>query len=190
MDMVQHSLFDGKICPKCGEWKLLIDYHKNRNRPDGLTYYCKSCACSASRLWNDKNTDYRIIRDREYRRLHPRPKSTRKKLSSEDQRLHRTIYARKWRKQNREAYRAINRRVSRRHWHRKRAAVGTYTEAEWQALCAQHHYCCVCCGQRLPLTVDHIVPLSKGGTNFIDNIQPLCRSCNSRKHARTADYRK
>lgn len=30
-------------------------------------------------------------------------------------------------------------------------------------------------------TKDHVVPLSKGGTNYIDNIVPACVSCNSSK---------
>jgi 5-methylcytosine-specific restriction endonuclease McrA len=75
---------------------------------------------------------------------------------------------------------------------RKKGAEGSYTAAEWEALKARYHYCCLCCGEQEPaikLTVDHIVPISKGGANVIDNIQPLCRSCNARKYARHIDYR-
>lgn len=32
-----------------------------------------------------------------------------------------------------------------------------------------------------PLTVDHIVPKSKGGKAHIDNLQPMCFSCNQLK---------
>ena len=42
---------------------------------------------------------------------------------------------------------------------------------------------CAKCGKPSD-TVDHIVPISKGGTNDPGNLQPMCISCNSRKHAK------
>lgn len=77
-------------------------------------------------------------------------------------------------------------------WHHKRRANynGAFTTIEWEELCARHSYRCLACGQTgLKLTVDHVVPLSKGGTNTIANLQPLCGPCNSRKHTKEIDYR-
>lgn len=46
---------------------------------------------------------------------------------------------------------------------------------------------CVACGSTEHLTVDHILPVSRGGTNEPDNLQCLCRHCNSTKGKRTND---
>lgn len=45
-------------------------------------------------------------------------------------------------------------------------------------------YRCVSCGTRHFLRADHIHPESRGGLATLDNLQTLCRSCNSRKGAR------
>ncbi|MCA1716250.1 MAG: HNH endonuclease [Actinobacteria bacterium] len=49
---------------------------------------------------------------------------------------------------------------------------------------------CLCCGDgEALLTPDHVVPLSLGGSNLTENIQPLCVNCNSWKNVKVIDYR-
>jgi hypothetical protein len=46
---------------------------------------------------------------------------------------------------------------------------------------------CVSCGSYADLEIDHIVPVSKGGTSDAANLQALCRRCNRRKHNQYAE---
>ena len=74
---------------------------------------------------------------------------------------------------------------------RRQGAVGSHTLSEWELLKIQYGFTCPCCYKSEPsivLTEDHIIPLIKGGSNFIENIQPLCRSCNSKKHTKITKY--
>jgi len=72
---------------------------------------------------------------------------------------------------------------------------GGHTYGEWELLKKQYGYICPCCELSEPfnqkskyLTEDHIIPLSKGGSDLIENIQPLCLSCNIKKHTLIIKY--
>lgn len=71
-----------------------------------------------------------------------------------------------------------------------KANGGRLSSRQWVRLCAKYGNRCLCCGARdLPLTIDHVIPLSKGGRHAASNVQPLCRPCNAAKGDTIADYR-
>ena len=54
---------------------------------------------------------------------------------------------------------------------------------------ALHGKRCLKCGALDRITLDHVVPIYHGGLNEIENLQPLCFSCNSKKRTNIIDYR-
>lgn len=66
----------------------------------------------------------------------------------------------------------------------KEAAPGDVTIEQFWSRCERLGWRCVYCGDPLPksnATMDHVVPLSRGGSNGIENIVPACRPCNASK---------
>lgn len=98
-------------------------------------------------------------------------------------------HVRKWNERNKEKRQVITmNRIARR-----KKNGGSFTSEEWEALKKSCNYSCLCCGEIEPdikLSIDHVIPISKGGRNDIANIQPLCLPCNQRKNVKTTDYRK
>lgn len=73
---------------------------------------------------------------------------------------------------------------------RKKNGGGKITATEWKELLEICDNKCLCCGcQEEKLVLDHIFPLALGGSNTINNAQPLCKLCNGRKYTKCVDYR-
>lgn len=64
---------------------------------------------------------------------------------------------------------------------KRKGAVGSITVGEWNLLLWLFKGCAYCGSKEKYLTVDHAVPLSKGGSNYIENILPACFWCNVKK---------
>lgn len=57
----------------------------------------------------------------------------------------------------------------------------TVSKQQWLVFLAQNGNKCLCCGSDYKITKDHVIPLSKGGSSGLENIQPLCVKCNSKE---------
>lgn len=162
-----------KRCPSCGETKPRTGFHRDKSKSSGFCSHCKSCV----KTYQAAIMPQILKSGQRWREANP-------------EKVRRTKEA------NREAYSATGARWQRdnpdKHCHKQaarrarvRGADGSHTLQEWQGLCEAHGHRCVHCGRDdSPLTRDHIVPVSKGGSDFIANIQPLCRVCNCRKGAK------
>jgi len=72
----------------------------------------------------------------------------------------------------------------------RHASRGNFTVEEFKELCQSYGNKCLACGDTASaLEADHVAPLTRGGSDDISNIQPLCGSCKRKKFVNTIDYR-
>lgn len=150
-----------KRCAKCGETKTLTEFYKNTNRKDGLDNQCGQCRreMRASRI------DSARASSRAWKKSH----------EAESREIQR-----KWRQTpNGKRYASHHNRLR-----RANTGRGDITPAQMFELYDRQKHCAYCnrrfTAQLLP-TIDHVIPLSKGGLHTINNLVLACKSCNCRK---------
>lgn len=203
-----------KTCKKCGQTKpATVEYFgRNKAMPDGLGFYCKECTNALSREWYAANKETRRVTAYSYRDNNPdRVKESRRKWVANNKakirayrkatRTRRLAYLKEWRKTNaahrkkyarawQKANRARTRAASLRRRARVLNAEGSYTADDVKAQYErQKGYCYYLRdGKKHKLGknyhVEHIIPLSRGGTNGPENIVLACAKCNLRKGAK------
>lgn len=131
---------------------------------------------------------------KKYRNAHPKRNRERNRKYAETHREQVNAYAREYKRAHRkqitasfrrwmktpagQAYRN-NQRARRRSVENQ--ATGKLTAQEWRDILAHYNYKCAYCGHDGRLEIDHIIPITKHGTNTIENIAPACRKCNASK---------
>ena len=146
----------------------------------------KSASEDRQDAYRKKNREWYAKRDVEQKRRKNEVEKSRLAARDTKRKAHDRAVNTAWKHANRNIHNESNKK-------RKEAAKagGNFTAQEWADLVSSCGYQCLCCGKKEPdvsMTVDHIVPLSKGGSNTIDNLQPLCGTCNSKKGTSTIRY--
>lgn len=165
------------------EWMALTPAERKQKRRDQINAWF----AAHPGFWEDYRAKHRDQLNESARRRSPRYKekkqgSTRARyLANPQAEYERT---KKKRAADPERYRDLGRRRAA----RKRGAQGSHTLDQWLARVALHGWRCRYCRSELTeatLTLDHAIPLSRGGTEWPANCVPACGSCNSRKRDKT-----
>lgn len=129
---------------------------------------CKPCRLAAGRRYRQENSKKIREKDRRYYQ-----KNLEKIQAAR----------RQWRQENPEKARVAE--------HKRRANKAKVPQIPYDFKAIRAHYGNIClrCKRPKDLTIDHVLPISRGGADTSENIQPLCQSCNSAKGVHATDYR-
>ena len=139
------------------------------------------------KAWRDANPDRVRESKRAWAAAHPEQGAARSKAWHEANRDLAIARAKAWQAANPEQTRATQRKAL----HRRRALLaGTespgVSPAEWAAVVEFFDGCCAYCGKP-GAELDHVIPISRGGRDALDNVQPACRKCNASKNSKLLD---
>jgi len=187
-----------KTCNVCGETKPLPDFVPRKEARDGYRGTCRVCwrertrlasqrwrerhpeqAAESYRNWLEKNREYDRERCNRYDATNREKRRQARAKSRKENPEHHRALNKAWREANIEKARA----ACLAYYHRKRSSsdLDKSTDAYVAWLMLQN---CFYCGAKGKMTIDHVIPISRGGKHVADNIVPACQSCNSSKGAK------
>lgn len=169
-----------KFCKKCG---VDSEHYTNSERyTDGR---CKTCTRVRNSQWAAQNKDSRNASSRKWNASNAEKK---RELSQKYRDINKAAINEK-RRQQRKTDPTIERLKSATRRARKQGNSSQLSKNIVQLLIAKQNSRCVCCS--VPLNnsyhLDHIMPLSLGGTDTDDNMQLLLPRCNLQKYNSTPE---
>jgi hypothetical protein len=179
-----------KPCSQCRVEKNLREFRETERGLYGRSSWCRVCERQYTRDWTDEHReDHNAKRRATWSAKDWTPeereaaaKRSREWYANPENKERHDQWFYRWAKENNQAINAINQKRRA----RKLAADATLTSNEWlQVLDYFNRSCAYCLSSSEEMTMDHMVPLSRGGTHTADNVVPACRFCNSRKGTRS-----
>jgi len=180
---VRDDLDNGnRICNKCKEEKSLDVFPKNKKCRGGRERTCKKCTYKGREKKEQKENQKKLRRKWYLENKNITLERQKKRYQENKERLQ--AYGRQHAKDNPEIYRAARHRRRM----RKRSNGRNDLTADQIRWMFENFPYCVYCGNEDDLTVDHVVPISKGGENTLSNVVPACSDCNNKKRAKLIQH--
>jgi 5-methylcytosine-specific restriction endonuclease McrA len=162
-----------------------VYFFPNRQKVNGLTSWCKECVREASRNRARVTADKHRECAKKWRIANPEKHREKNRLWRKDNTDKTAEWNRKYRESNRDKVRLGKRKYK----HHRRALIrggeGSRVPFDEQAQLKRQKGKCYYCQCKLEkYHVDHVIPLSRGGSDHPDNKVLACPSCNQRKGAK------
>ena len=184
-----------KRCPRCDSVKSLEAFGLDPRRAQGRRTWCRECHNAANRDYSSRNADWRRKSLKEWRAANPEKVKAQSKRRIEKCKDDLYARTRAWWASDPERARLTRRKNAAKYpdrvaarWRTRRArkqnAPGAHTAQDIADIIKLQFNKCAYCKKNLSCGyhVDHIVPLSKGGSNDRRNLQITCAACNIRKN--------
>jgi 5-methylcytosine-specific restriction endonuclease McrA len=191
-----------KKCNRCGEEKTVDCFYKHPKGRHGVRSTCKMCSDKYTEEYYYRTHARRLEKHREYREENRDKLRERGRLfhANHPERGIKRVFIWQNKEENKEKVRKAKNKWKKNHpekvieHDRNRRAKekfggGKITANEWLELLEQAGHKCMKCGSTEKLTLDHVIPLARGGKHHISNAQVLCMPCNGKKGTKTEDYR-
>ena len=177
-----NSPFPIKICTKCKKILVVcsINFCKQKKGKYGFASECKVCRNKRYKKWREDNLGYDIERHSKWRTENKEHIKNYDKERYKNEREHILVKRKEYDKNNPE-------KVFNRHHRRKVLKENQgdgITKEQWLEMMKFFNFKCAYSGITLSKetrTIDHIVPLAKGGEHEIWNLVPMCKNYNSSK---------
>lgn len=188
-----------KQCTKCRAIKPIQAFSRDKSKRDGHASNCRQCNSARGAIYRNTHKSEARLRSAAWQRTHKAELSvyghawyerhkeevkarTRLSCKAPEHKEQRRNYARTYRRSDKgKAASALGRSIRRALKFGNTPRTRRLTREQWDKILALAKGRCHWCGKTRKPTMDHVIPLSKGGLHAAENIVVSCLACNRRK---------